>query len=81
MDNQSLVSKTLCPRNDYDSNDIPEMPWLDCDTVNCNCSKFPHVGSVIVTTEHFVQNGNADVDSNLSDQADTVMRMAMMIQQ
>jgi len=26
LDNQSLVAAPLCPRNDYGSNDIPEMP-------------------------------------------------------
>jgi len=45
LDNQSLLS---APRNDYGSNDIPEMPWLDCDSVKCNCRKFPLVGNVVI---------------------------------
>ena len=56
LDNQSLLSAPLCPCNDYSNNDIPEMPWLDCDSVRCNCSKFALLGNVIIhSVEFFLQ--------------------------
>jgi len=65
LDNQSLVSAPVCPRNDYGSNDIPEMPWLDCDSVKCNCSQFPLVGNVVIHIgEVSSQNLNTEVDED-----------------
>ena len=78
LDNQSLVSAPLCPRNDYGSNDIPEMPWLGCDSVRCNCSKFPLLGSVIIHSVEVVSpNVGTEVDEdedagNVSDDAPPV---------
>lgn len=77
LDNQSLVSAPLRPRNDYGSNDIPEMPWLDCDSVRCNCSKFPVLGNVIIhSVQVFSRNVETEVDEdededtgNVSDDA------------
>jgi len=46
------------------SNDIPEMPWLDCDSVKCNCSKFPLVGNVVIHSEVSSQNLNTEVDED-----------------
>lgn len=65
LDNQSLVSAPLCPRNDYGSSDIPEMPWLDCDSVRCNCSKFPLLSNVIIHSgEVFSPNVGTEVDED-----------------
>jgi len=50
LDNQSLVSAPLCPRYDYGSNDVPEMPWLDPTIVpasSCFLSG-PHCSPVVV---------------------------------
>lgn len=67
--NQSLMSVPLPSRDDYGSNECPEMPWLDCETVKCNCSKFPQPGNVIVSTEHVVPNVNdVDDEDNSSDE-------------
>ena len=41
LGNHSLVSAPL-----------PEMPWLDPETVECNCSRFPELNNVIITKEH-----------------------------
>jgi len=75
LDNQSLISAPLRPRNDYGSNDIPEMPWFDCDSVRCNCSKFPLLGNVVIhSVDVFTRNVTTEVDEdedtgNVSDDA------------
>lgn len=66
--NQSLMSVPLPPRDDYGSNECPEMPWLDCETVKCNCSKFPQPGNVIVSTEHVPNVNDVDDEDNSSDE-------------
>ncbi|KAL9971461.1 hypothetical protein ACROYT_G017626 [Oculina patagonica] len=52
LPNHSLVSAPLAPRSDYEENQYPEMPWLDPETVECNCSRFPELKNVIVTKEN-----------------------------
>jgi len=52
LGNYSLVSAPLPPRSDYEENQYPEMPWLDPETVECNCSRFPELNNVIITKEH-----------------------------
>ena len=46
-----VLSVALPPRSDYGNNEYKEMPWLDCETVNCNCSKFPQLRNVVLTKE------------------------------
>ena len=73
LDNKSLISAPLCPCNDYGSNDILEIPWFDCDSVRCNCSKFPLLGNVIIhSVDIFTRNVRTEVDEdedtgNISD--------------
>ena len=52
LGNHSLVSAPLPPRSDHEENQYPEMPWLDPETVECNCSRFPELNNVIITKEH-----------------------------
>ena len=72
LENQSIVSVALPPRSDYGNNEYEEMPWLDCETVNCNCSKFPQLRNVVLTKEPSpkVSVGVSEEDS--SDQTPTV---------
>ena len=68
LENQSLVSAPLPPRSDYGANQYPEMPWLDCETVNCNCSRFPELSNVILA-EQPTPKSNVEVSGeNSSDE-------------
>ena len=51
LENHSMVSVALPPCSDYGNNEYKEMPWLNCETVNCNCSKFPQLHNVVLTKE------------------------------
>lgn len=52
LENQSLLSTPLPPQSDYGTNQYPQiMPWLGCETVNCNCSRFPELSNVILPEE------------------------------
>ena len=45
------MSVALPPRSDYGNSEYEEMPWLNCENVNCNCSKFPQLHNVVLTNE------------------------------
>lgn len=86
LQNQSLVAVALPPRKDYgDNNEYPEMPWLDCTTVTCNCSKFPQLGNVVINKEHSIPGAPAaavdETHDSLSDESPkmTAMMMKMKI--
>ena len=41
-ENMSRVTNTFRPYDDYKGeNSIQEMPWLDIEVSNCNCSRYP----------------------------------------
>ena len=69
LENQSLLSAPLPPRSDYGNSQYPEMPWLDCETVNCNCSRFPELHNVILCNVSTPPEITADVrDEESSDE-------------
>ena len=68
-----MLLTPLQPRSNYGDNNIPEMPWFDCDTVICNCSKFPQPGNVVLWTRRAAPDVpvEKDDDQNLSDESPT----------
>ena len=73
LHNQSMLSTPLQPRSNYGNNNIPEMLWLNCNTVVCNCSKFPQPGNVVLPARRAEPDVPVakDDDQNLSDESPT----------
>ena len=47
MVNQTSIAKNLPPYDDYEKeNSIKEMPWLDIELIDCNCSRYPQMRQV-----------------------------------
>ena len=72
MASMSQVTTSLQAYSDYEENSIPEMPWLDVELVQCNCSSFPKVGNIGVKSS---SNGNtlqAVSDSSKSESENNV---------
>lgn len=69
FENLSLAASNIRPYEEYEEdNDIPEMPWLDLEVSNCNCSCYPTKGKIAVKSQ-----SSADVasDSSYSGESDS----------
>ena len=71
-ENMSRVSNTFRPYDDYKGeNSIQEMPWLDIEVSNCNCSRYPVVGDIAVkSSSNESTSAQAASDSSESDESD-----------
>jgi len=48
-----MPDKSFCPKaTEHETNSKPQMPYIDLDSVNCNCSRWPKPGLILTTEDH-----------------------------